>query len=82
MSIEIEKEEDKPINVTAGLQYKFLPQLLTRVGISAATSSLFFGIGFGLKVIRLDVTANYHPQLGITPGLSLIFDPRSSKESN
>ena len=80
MSIEIEKEEDKPINVTAGFQYKFLPQVLARIGISTATSSLYFGIGFGLKLVRLDVTASYHPQLGITPGLSLIFNTRSLKE--
>lgn len=79
MSIEIEKEEDKPVNVKAGLQYKFLPQLLTRIGISSATSSLYFGIGFGLKSIRFDVTASYHPQLGITPGLLLVFSP-SPKE--
>ena len=79
MSIEIEKEEDKPVNVKAGLQYKFLPQLLTRIGISTATSSLYFGIGFGLKSIRFDVTASYHPQLGITPGLLLVFSP-SPKE--
>jgi hypothetical protein len=32
MSIEIEKEENKPVNVNAGLQYKFLSQLLTRIG--------------------------------------------------
>lgn len=80
MGIEIEKEEDKPINVNAGVQYKFLPQLLSRLGISTATSSLYFGIGFRLKSIRLDVTASCHPQLGITPGLLLIFNRRSLKE--
>ena len=75
VSIEVEKEEDKPVNINAGMQYKFLPQLLTRVGISTATSSLYFGIGFSFKSMRLDVTSSYHPQLGITPGLSLIFSP-------
>jgi hypothetical protein len=71
--VEIEKEEDRPVNVNAGLQYKFLPQLLARAGISAATSTLYLGIGFGWKSMRLDATASYHPQLGITPGLLLIF---------
>src|SRR5215510_4227861 len=37
MSIEVEKEEGKPVNVNAGLQYKFLQQLLSRMGISTAT---------------------------------------------
>jgi hypothetical protein len=81
MSIEIEKEEDKPVNVNVGLQYKFLPQLLTRIGISTATSSLYFGIGFGLRSMRFDVTASYHPQLGITPGLLLVFN-QTPKKSN
>ncbi|HEV8506096.1 MAG TPA: hypothetical protein VGQ53_11870 [Chitinophagaceae bacterium] len=82
LSIEIEKEEDEPVNVNAGLQYTFLPQLSTRIGISTAMSSIFFGIGFGLKMIRVDVTTSYHPQLGITPGLSLIFNIHSLKGSD
>jgi hypothetical protein len=72
-SIEIEKEEDKPVNVNAGLQYKFLPRLLARVGVCTANSSMYFGIGFGWGFIRIDATASYHPQLGITPGLLMIF---------
>jgi len=75
ISIETEKEENKPVNIKAGLQYKFLPQLLARAGISAATSSMYMGIGFRVRSIRLDATANYHPQLGITPGLLLLFSP-------
>ena len=85
ISIEIEKEEDKPVNVNTGLQYKFLPQLLARIGISTATSSIYFGIGFGLRSMRFDVTASYHPQLGITPGLLLVFSPApkgGSKKDN
>ena len=72
--IEIEKEEDKPVNVNAGLQYKFLTQLQARAGVSTATSSMYSGIGLGWRSVRLDVTASYHPQLGITPGLLIIFN--------
>ena len=82
VSIEIEKEENKPVNVNTGLQYKFLPQLLTRIGIATATSSLYLGLGFGLRSLRFDVTASYHPQLGVTPGLLLILNSHSLKESN
>jgi len=80
-SIEIEKEEDQPVNVNAGLQYKFIPQLLARVGMSSATSSAWVGIGLTLKSFRLDITSSYHPQLGITPGLLVLFNlkPLSSK---
>jgi hypothetical protein len=74
ISAEIEKEEDQPVNVNAGMQYKFLPQLLARVGMSSATSSAWFGLGLKIKSFRIDVTTSYHPQLGITPGLMLLFN--------
>jgi hypothetical protein len=74
ISVEIEKEEDQPVNVNAGMQYKFLPQLLARIGMSTATSSAWFGLGLNIKSFRIDVTTSYHPQLGITPGLMLLFN--------
>ena len=73
LSLELKKEEDKPPDVIAALQYKLLPQLLARGGISAATSSMYFGIGFLWKLMRVDATASYHPQLGISPGLLLLY---------
>lgn len=74
MSAEIEKEEDQPVNVNAGMQYKILPQLMTRAGIATATSNAYFGVGLFLKSFRLDVTAAYHQQLGITPGLLFLYN--------
>ena len=74
VSAEIEKEEGQPVNITAGWQYKFLPQLLVRAGISSATSTGWFGLGLTLKSFRLDLTSGYHPQLGVTPGLLLLFN--------
>ena len=82
ISLEILKEENKPVNVNAGLQYKFLPQLMARGGISSNTSIIYFGVGFEWKLMRLDATASYHPQLGITPGLQLIFTFLKTKENN
>jgi len=73
-SVELIKEEDQPVNAEAGVQYKMLPQLLARTGISSATSSAWIGFGFLLKSFRLDAAASYHPQLGITPGLLLLFN--------
>jgi len=73
-SVEIEKEEDQTVNVNAGLQYKFLPQLMARTGISTNTSNVYAGIGLFLKSFRLDVVAGYHPQLGVTPGLLLVYN--------
>ena len=80
VSAEIEKEENQPVNVNAGMQYKFLPQLMARIGIATNTSNAYAGIGLFLKTFRLDVVVSYHPQLGITPGVMLIYS--LSKKNN
>jgi len=72
LSLEIIKEEDRPVNVNAGLQYKFFPWVLARVGMTSAASAMFFGVGIGWRSMRLDATASIHQQLGITPGLMLV----------
>lgn len=79
VSAEIIKEEDQPVNVNAGIQYKFLPQLLARIGMSTATSTGWMGIGLSWNSFRVDLTAAYHPQLGITPGLLLLFNFKSKE---
>jgi len=79
-SSEIIKEEGQEINVNVSLQYKFIQQLLARIGLSSATSSVWFGLGLMLHSFRLDVTASYHPELGITPGLLLLFDFKTKKQ--
>jgi hypothetical protein len=70
---EIEKKEDEPVNVNAGLQYAFDEKLFARAGISSATSSFYLGAGFLLNGFRIDVTASLHPSLGFTPGLLLMY---------
>lgn len=73
-SLELLKEEDQPINVNAGLQYRLLPFLLARMGISSATTSWYIGMGLCWNEFRMDLTSSYHPWLGLTPGLVLIME--------
>ena len=80
VSAEIEKEENQPVNVNAGMQYKFLPQFMARAGIATNTSNVYAGVGLFLKTFRLDVVASYHPQLGVTPGLMIAYN--FSKKNN
>lgn len=79
LGAEIVKEEDQPVNVNAGIQYKFLPQLLARAGISTATSATWMGLGLSWKTFRVDIAASYHQQLGITPGLLLLYNLKSTE---
>ena len=71
---EIIKEEHQPVNVLAGFQYYFEKQLFIRAGITTETVSPYLAAGISWKNIHLDITGSYHPQLGFTPGLLLLFD--------
>ena len=73
VSTSIEKEENEDVNVIASIQYKFADRFLARGGVASATSVFFFGVGFRLQRFRLDATASVHPQLGVTPGLMLVY---------
>lgn len=73
ISAEIQKEENQPVNVNAGILYKCMPRLQLRAGLSSATSSVWGGAGLILQNFRTDITCSYHPQLGITPGMALLF---------
>jgi len=73
VSAEIIKEENKPVNINAGLQYVFAKQFFARTGIESEPSSPYAGVGLLWNLFRLDVSISYHPQLGFTPGMLLIY---------
>ena len=79
VSAEIVKEEDAPVDVNAGVQYNFDKQFFARVGINSDNQSPYAGAGISWKDLRLDVSASYHPQLGISPGLMLIVNFKSKE---
>jgi hypothetical protein len=80
LTAEVEKEENQPINVNTGFQYRFIPQLQVRAGVSSAASIVWAGVGVRLNAVRIDITSSYHPQLGVTPGLLLLFGINKDKE--
>ena len=81
ISAEIIKQEDEPVNVSVGLQYNLHEKLLLRTGISTANNNTFAGAGIYLGNIRLDVNASYHPQLGFTPGILLLYNFKKAPEN-
>ena len=80
ITVETVKEEDKPINVTGGVQYQFEKQFFARAGFVSETGSSFAGVGISWKSIRLDISSAYHPQLGFSPGISLIANFKGKKQ--
>jgi hypothetical protein len=77
LSAEMVKLEDLPVNVNAGVQYNFLKQFFARVGIASENESIYAGAGLSWNNIRLDISASYHQQLGLSPGLMLIVNFKS-----
>jgi hypothetical protein len=74
LNMEIIKEEDQPVDIIAGFQYRFVSRVLIRAGIASATSSVWAGPGLSIGGFRMDIITSYHPQLGISPGMLLIFN--------
>jgi hypothetical protein len=79
ISAEIVKQEDLPVNVNAGVQYNFLKQFFARAGIASENESPYAGAGVSWNNIRLDISASYHPQLGLSPGMMLVVNFKSGK---
>jgi hypothetical protein len=81
LGAQITKEENRPLNVQAGLQYTAVPnRLFVQTGIATATVSPFAGVGWQWKNCRADICLRYHPQLGFSPGLLLLFYGKTQNE--
>lgn len=74
VSAELVKEENYPVNMNAGFQYRFAKQFFARAGIASANAVSYAGVGLAWNNLRLDISGSYHPQLGISPGLLLIIN--------
>lgn len=83
ISAEIVKQEDLPVNVNAGAQYNFQKQFFVRVGIASENESPYVGAGISWDNFRVDVSASFHPQLGLSPGLMLLvnFKPKNVEKN-
>lgn len=72
-SMEVEKEEDQPVGLSFSLQYKPVTRFLFRAGMGSRASSAWVAVGFQLSRCRIDICSAFHPQLGITPGIAVLF---------
>lgn len=81
ISTEISKQEDQPVNITAGMQYIFAEHFFVRGGIAGLTGHYFGGVGMAWKKMRLDVVSSWQGQLGFTPALVLLFNFHSPAQT-
>lgn len=71
--LETEKDMSKKALFKAGIEYHPVPALFLRAGICNDPVCSSFGIGLHLKNVQIDLSANYHQTLGITPQLGLNY---------
>lgn len=81
ISAEIIKEENKNTGVNAVFQYEPVKQLLIRAGINTVNSQPFAGVGVRFGSFRVDVATAYHPQLGISPAVMILFDGKRTEKA-
>ena len=74
IAAELVKEENSLVNLNAGIQYQMVKQLFVRIGMSSASASSYGGVGICWNNMRIDISGSYHPQLGWSPGLLILFN--------
>ena len=80
LSAEVEKDIDFPARVKAGVEYQLIEALHVRAGISTEPSQFSFGMGYKIKnQLTIDAAANYHQQLGFSPGLLFFLNFKPCK---
>lgn len=74
-ALEVDADPEQKPNVKFGMEYKPLPLFPIRAGFSSRPLGGSFGFGFTYKMVRLDVSAAYHQQLGFSPqaGMGVSF---------
>lgn len=77
--VEFIKQENKPVNIRAGLQYAPAPAIILYGGIAAATAQPYGAVSMQWKGYRIMIGVSLHQQLGITPGLGLIYINNENK---
>jgi len=76
---EVEKDIDRSTILKFGLDYQLIEKLSLRAGISTNPAYSSFGVGLNFGKIMLDFANRFHPVLGYSPHISLIYQNKNTK---
>jgi hypothetical protein len=79
LGIKFSKTPGFGVNAQPELQYYAGDKLSFGIGLQSATSQYWMSAGWQLAYLRLGITASYHPQLGMSPGISLSVTRKKKK---
>ncbi|MEM6345975.1 MAG: hypothetical protein AAF927_18925 [Bacteroidota bacterium] len=70
---DVQKDIDHATSFRAGIEYKLLPVLAIRTGVSTEPLTYNIGLGLAYKGLELDLAFGVHEQLGLSPFMSLSY---------
>lgn len=71
---EAEQEIEEILRGKFGIEYQIIDQLFLRGGYVSNPSMFSCGIGLKIQQFKLDLAAQFHQQLGLSPGFGLSYD--------
>ncbi|HEU0063510.1 MAG TPA: hypothetical protein VFQ58_00705 [Flavisolibacter sp.] len=71
----INKTENEPVDINSQVNYRIDEKIIARLGVHSSNTVFYCGAGILLGKMRIEASSSIHPYLGLTPGLSLIFNP-------
>jgi len=73
LTTEIQKSIEHKPDIKFGIDYKIVPSISLRSGISTNPGIYSFGLGFNYNNFIIDFSGNFHQLLGFSPSSSLIY---------
>ena len=73
LTLETQKDLERPSDIKSGLEYKPIAQLALRTGFSTARQTATAGVGFTSRQLTIDYALGSHSVLGISNHLSVSF---------
>jgi hypothetical protein len=71
--VEVEKDLDYPMTIKGGLEYTLYKRIDFRTGFNLNPNSIFFGLGFLIRKIKIDYAFQYTTSLGAAHQSSAIY---------
>ncbi|MFN0274429.1 MAG: hypothetical protein ACKVPJ_01690 [Chitinophagales bacterium] len=74
LAIEGEQQLDADLRIKSGIEYQIIDALFLRGGYLSNPSMFTCGAGLKLKGFYFDFAAQFHQQLGLTPGIGVMYE--------
>jgi hypothetical protein len=73
VGLDIEKNLETKMQYLAGIEYIFSDYFILRGGVRLPDFSFSLGMGTVVKNMAIDMALSYHPQLGISPQITVLY---------